>query len=210
MKILPRLLAILAAFAFAPPSFPATLVRDLGEGLTYYRVHELPQDQPAPVSGRPGACVLDLRYAKADEPDAGVLKAWVLFNVSAHKPIFVLENAQTDPSLLATLQARGPPGLIILAPASAKIGADIVVMVSPAGDRQAYDALEKGAAVTSLLSDYPDKPRVDEAYLEKEHIADSESPEQPTDKPPPPLPLVDAMLQRAVQLHRGLVALKKT
>jgi hypothetical protein len=210
MKILPPFLSALAALASAPAAFPTTLVRDLGEGLTYYRVHELPQDQPAPVSGRPGACILDLRYAKADEPDAGVLKAWVLFNVSVHKPIFVLENAQTDPALLATLQARGPAGLIILSPASAKIGADIEVAVSAADDRQAYDALEKGAAVTSLLSDYPDKPRVDEAYLEKEHIADSDSPELPTDKPAPPRPRVDALLQRAVQLHRGLVALKKT
>jgi hypothetical protein len=81
--------------------------------------------------------------------------------------------------------------------------------VSPEDDRRAYDALEKGADVQSLLSDYPAKPRIDEAYLEKEHIADSDSPEIPTDKPLPARPLVDAMLQRAVQLHRGLLALKR-
>jgi hypothetical protein len=82
--------------------------------------------------------------------------------------------------------------------------------VAPEDDRKAYDALEKGADVRSLLSDYPDKPRIDEAYLEKEHIADSEAPEVPTDKPLPPRPTVDALLQRAVQLHRGLLALKRT
>jgi hypothetical protein len=210
VKISNRLFSVLVACAAAPAAWPATLVRDLGQGLTYYRVHQLPQDQPAPASGRPGACVLDLRYAKSDEPDATVLKDWVMFNVSARKPIFILENAQTDPALLAVLPARGPVGLIILAPGSAKIGPDITVSVAPEADRQAYDALERGADVSSLLADYPDKPRVDEAYLEKEHIPDSESPDLPTDKPLPPRPLVDAMLQRAVQLHRGLVALKKT
>jgi hypothetical protein len=205
-RLLSTALAACAAAAACPA---ATLVRDLGQGLTYYRVHEIPADQPSPISGRPGACVLDLRFAKSDETGASVLKDWVMFNVSAKAPIFVLENSQTDPALLAVLPAKGPPGLIVLAPVSARIGPQIAVQVSPEDDRKAYDALEKGADVQSLLSDYPDKPRIDEAYLEKEHIADSDSPDIPTDKPLPPRPLVDAMLQRAVQLHRGLLALKK-
>ena len=199
----------LAAAAAGSAVHAATLVRDLGQGLAYYRVHDIPQDQPAPASGRPGACVLDLRFAKADETGASVLKDWVMFNVSARTPIFVLENAQTDPALLAVLPAKGPVGLVVLAPESARIGPAIAVKVAPEDDRKAYDALEKGADVKSLLSDYPDKPRIDEAYLEKEHIADSDAPDLPTDKPLPPRPLVDAMLQRAVQLHRGLLALKK-
>jgi hypothetical protein len=210
VKPSPRLLAAVAGACAAALAAPAaTLVRDLGQGLTYYRIHEIPQDQPAPLSGRPGACVLDLRFAKSDELGASALKAWVMFNVSAHSPIFILENAQTDPALLAVLPAKGPPGLIVLAPLSARIAPEIAVIVSPADDRKAYEALEKGADVQSLLNDYPDKPRIDEAYLEKEHIADSDSPEVPTDKPMPPRPLVDAMLQRAVQLYRGLLALKK-
>ncbi len=204
-----RLLFLFAACAAAPGAVAATLVRDLGQGLTYYRVHEIPQDQPAPISGRPGACILDVRFAKADELGASALRAWVMFNVSAHAPIFILENSQTDPALLAVFPTRGPAGLIVLAPESARIGPQIAVKVAPEDDRKAYDALEKGAAIESLLSDYPDKPRVDEAYLEKEHIADSEAPDLPTDKPSPPRPMVDSMLQRAVQLHRGLLALKK-
>jgi hypothetical protein len=187
----------------------ATLVRDLGQGLTYYRVHELPLDMPAPTSGKPGPCILDIRYAKSDEGSAGALRAWVMFNASARAPVFVLENAQTDPALLAALPAKGPPGFVVLAPASAQMAPLISVNVSPEADRRAYDALEKGSDVQSLLSDYPDKPRIDEAYLEKEHIADSDAPDVISDKPPPPRPLVDAMLQRAVQLHRGLLALKK-
>jgi hypothetical protein len=209
VKLSSRLPAVLAACVLAHASVAATLVRDLGQGLTYYRVHEIPQDQPAPSGGRPGACVLDLRFARADELGASALKAWVRFNVSTHAPIFVLENSATDPALLAVFPAGGPAGLVVLAPASARIAPQIAVIVSPEDDRKAYDALEKGADVQSLLSDYPDKPRIDEAYLEKEHIADSEAPDLPADKPAPPRPLVDSMLQRAVQLHRGLLALKK-
>ena len=204
----PRALA-LCLFACLPVgSARASIVRDLGSGLTYYRVHQLPQDQPSPPSGRPGACILDLRYAKSDEASAAALRAWIKFNVSVHAPVFVLENAATDPALLAAVPGGGQPGLIILAPIGDKIGPDIAVRVGPREDRKAYDALDKGADVKSLLSDYPDKPRIDEAYLEKEHIPDSESPEVPTDKLPL-RPLIDPMLQRAVQLHRGLVALKR-
>ena len=211
MTSLPRLLALLAAAAALAPAAPAAaLVRDLGQGLVYYRVHELPEDLPStPITGRPGACVLDLRFAKAGESEAATLRAWIKFNVSTRTPIFVLENAVTAPSLLAAVPGNGPPGLIVLAPAAARASPDIAVRVSAEDDRLAYDALESGAPVESLLRDFPDKPRIDEAYLEKEHISDSDAPDLPTDKPLPPRPLVDAMLQRAVQLHRGLLALKK-
>jgi hypothetical protein len=198
---------LLAAACLAPALPGATLVRDLGKGLTYYRVHELPNDQPSPQSGRPGACIVDLRFAKSDEASASTLRAWIKFNVSVRAPIFVLENAHTDPSLLAAVTGSGQPGLVLLAPATDKVAPDITVHVSPAEDRRAYDALEKGAEVGTLLSDYPDKPRIDEAYLEKEHIADSEAPDVPADKAAPPL--TDRILQRAVQLHRGLLALKR-
>jgi hypothetical protein len=205
-----RLLASCLGLAALPAlGTAATLVRDLGEGLTFYRVHELPADQPSPLSGRPGACVLDLRYAKSDMPSALTLKAWIKFNVTPHTPVFVLENAETDPTLLAALSGGGQTGILVIAPISKSVSPDIAIHVSGADDRKAYDALEKGADVRSLLSDYPDKPRVDEAYLEKEHIADSEAPDSVSDKPDPPKPMIDAVLQRAVQLHRGLIALRK-
>jgi hypothetical protein len=205
-----RLISCLLIAALLTPALrAATLPRDLGKGLTYYRVHELPADQPSPLAGRPGACIIDLRYAKADEASAATLRAWIKFNVSVRAPIFVLENAQTDPSLLAAIPGSGQPGLVVLAPFTDRVAPDVAVHVSPADDRRAYEALEKGADVGSLLSDYPDKPRVDEAYLEKEHIADSEAPDVPSEKAAPPLPLTDPLLQRAVQLHRGLLALKR-
>jgi hypothetical protein len=204
-----RLLAAAAALALATAAPAAALVRDLGQGLSYYRVHELPSDLPSPPSGRPGACVLDLRFAKADELAASALRAWVRFNVSPHTPVFIIENASTSPSLIAALAGGGPPGLVVLAPASATLNPDIAVPVAGEKDLRAYDALEKGAPVQSLLSDNPDKARIDEAYLDKEHIPDGEAPDAAAGKPSPPGPLVDAMLQRAVQLYRGLIALKR-
>jgi hypothetical protein len=203
----PRGLLLLAAAlgACAGAASAATLVRDLGQGLFLYRVHELPADLPSPGTARPGPCVVDLRFAKADDDGASVLRAWIKVNASARTPIFVLENSQTSPSLLARM-SRVAAGVIVLAPESASLGTDIAVQVAPEVDRRSYDALEKGASIDSLLADYPDKPRVDEAYLEKEHLADSESPDAAADKP---RPLVDSMLQRAVQLHRGLAALKR-
>jgi hypothetical protein len=205
-----RMLAFVAVTScgIAPASSAATLVRDLGQGLSYYRVHQLPEDLPSPASGSPGPCVLDLRFGRADESSASALRAWFRFNASARTPILVLENGATSPSLLACVP-MGSGGIIVLAPESAKLGADIAVRVAPAADRIAYDALEKGASVDSLLRDFPEKPRVDEAYLDKEHLSDSEAPEVPTEKPKIPPPLVDAMLQRAVQIHRGLIALKR-
>jgi hypothetical protein len=199
----------LAAFLAPTLLCAATLVRDLGQGLTYYRVHELPADQPSPLTGRPGACVLDLRYAKSDAPSAVTLRDWIKFNVTQHTPVFVLENAETDTALLAALPGGGQAGILVLAPISKSVFPDIAVHVTGAQDRKAYDALEKGADIKSLLSDDPEKPRVDEAYLEKEHIADSDAPETASDKPAPARPLTDPVLQRAVQLHRGLLALKK-
>jgi hypothetical protein len=202
-----RLLATIVLLAAGARGSAATLERDLGQGLSLFRVHVLPDDLPTPA-GRPGACVLDLRYAKASDTSPSALRAWIKFNASSRTPIFVVENAQTSPSILACVP-MGVSGLIILAPESDRLGADFQVRVTQDGDRRAYDALEKGAPVESLLHDFPGKPRVDEAYLDKEHISDGDAPEVPADAPVVSPPLVDALLQRAVQLHRGLIALKK-
>ena len=202
------LFAILAAAALAGPAPAAPAARDLGFGLLYYRVHELPADLPSSAHGRSGPCVLDLRFARSDEASCAALGAWIRFNASARTPVFVLENSGTSPSLAAAVPA-GTPGLVVLAPKAARLGQDVPVNVEPDTDRRAYDAAEKGAALETLIRDYPEKPRLDEAYLEKEHLSDSGVPESASDTPGPPMPLVDSVLQRAVQLHRGLLALRR-
>lgn len=200
--------ALAAGVALVQAAAAATPARDLGQGLSYYRVHVLPDDLPSNPAGKPGACIVDLRFAKSDESAASALKAWIKFNASARTPVFVLENSETVPSILAAVP-EGTGGLVVLAPESDKLGPDVAVRVSPDLDRRAYDALEKGAQVETLLSDYPAKQRIDEEYLEKEHLSDSDAQESGSDKPSPPGPLVDLMLQRAIQLHRGLLALRK-
>ena len=205
-RLLTCALIVASAPAQAAPVIPPA--RDLGQGLLYYRVHLLPDDLPPGPAGKPGACVLDLRFAKSDESAASALKAWIRFNASAHSPVFVLENSETVPSILAAVP-QGTSGLVVLAPESAKLGPDVTVRVEAELDRRAYQALEKGAPVESLLKDYPAKPRIDEEYLQKEHLPDSGAPEAAGDKHSPPGPLIDAMLQRAVQLHRGLLALRR-
>jgi hypothetical protein len=187
----------------------ASIPQDLGQGLTYYRVHELPADLPNPPAGRPGACVVDLRFVKAADSAVAALQAWLKFNASARAPIFVLENGSTGPNLVAAVTPGGPPGLFVVAPDAEGLHPDFAVRVRAETDAKAYKALDSGATLQALLKDNPEKLRVDEAYLEKEHLSDGEAPDAATEQPAPASPLIDLVLQRAVQVDRGLVALKR-
>ena len=107
-------------------------------------------------------------------------------------------------------------GVVTLAPRG-RSSADISVHLSAADDRRAYDALEHGTALADLLTSEPHKERHDEAALVRDRTApvaeDAPSAEDPAPDAsapaaaaPPPL---DLLLQRAVQLHRALRALKR-
>ena len=210
-------LLLSAAHAAAP------LDRDLGQGLTYFRLHELPGDLPTSESARKQPCVLDLRYLQGDASVATALQAWLKFHATARTPVLLLANAETSTALIASLSPRDPRSSVIVIGAVAKdFHPDIAVAVSADDERRAYDALDQNVPLASLLTDNPNKPRNDEARLAKEHspeplppisdelIDDTFAPT--SEKPPapkPPAPLIDAVLQRAVHLHRALVALKK-
>jgi len=210
MKPPARLLAFAAAACALAGAAPAAApARDLGLGLSYYRLHDVPADLPAPAAARGGPCVLDVRFAKSAGAGAAALRAWVQAHASARAPVFVLENEGTSHELRAALGGSAAAGLIVLAPAAEGLAADITVQVSADDDRRAYELAEKGASLDSLLADNPEKPRVDEEYLEKEHLSDADAPDAAAGRPSPPSPPTDPLLQRAVQLHRGLVALKK-
>ncbi|HZZ58880.1 MAG TPA: hypothetical protein VFE31_13690 [Opitutaceae bacterium] len=193
----------------------APLQRDLGEGLIYFRVHHLPSDLPADSALKARPCVLDLRYVKGDAAMAAVLRNWLKGHAAVSHPILLLANADTSAALLTPLaSADAVPGVVIIAPQSATFAADISVPDSPRRERRAYDALEQGTPVEKLLDDNPPKARNDEARLDRDHISDEEMEAEtddapPSDAPAPPRPLVDAELQRAVQLHRALLALKR-
>ncbi|HEY3755168.1 MAG TPA: hypothetical protein VGL42_03360 [Opitutaceae bacterium] len=193
----------------------APLQKDLGQGLVYFRMHQLPGDLPANPGAKGRPCVLDLRYVKGTAAAAADLKAWLASHATIKTPVLLLANADTSPALLAPLAAaQSIPGLVIIAPETVKFPADIAVDVSPRRERKAYDALEEGTPVEKLLNDNPPKERNDEARLARDHISDEEMEAEtesanPTDAPAPPRPLIDAELQRAVQLHRALLALKQ-
>jgi hypothetical protein len=223
------LLLFLSPSVRAESAAPATalaapLVRSLGRNLVYLRVHTLPDDLPASVSspGHPVSLVVDLRFVQASDKAAGAFSAWLKFQAKPATPVIVLINAQTSPALLAPLDdAVSPAGVVSIGPASAALKPDIALALSADADRLAYDALEHGTPIEELITPKLDKARHDEATMSKERAAgvtseeDSDSDfieETPTPvKPAEPMAHApfDAVLQRALQLHRALLALRK-
>ena len=212
-----RLLLCGLVLALAAPGLRAApLERDLGRGLEYFRVHRLPGDLPADAAVGDHPVVLDIRYVPGDARDGRDLLAWLRRHAAIRHPVFLLANPETGPSLLAPLDSPDAViGLIILGPAAPDFSPDIALHVSPAVERRAYEALEHGASVRSLTVDIPVKSRQDEAMLDREHLPDSALPDledeadQAGPAPSGPPPLIDAVLQRAIQLDRGLIALRR-
>lgn len=211
---------VISTAAHLPAVHAAAATRDLGEGLAFYRAETLPADLPV-QEVRKKPCVLDLRYAQGDAAAAVVLDSWLKFNASPRTPVFLLVNAGTDAALLAPLAARLPaPGLVVIGTQPASIPLDIPIKIAPADERKAYEALRNGVTIESLLNDSPEKTRNDEARLAKDRQGANPDLSQPSDDPLDDTaaektaktkapPLIDIALQRAVQLHRTLKALKR-
>jgi hypothetical protein len=162
--------------------------------------------------------VLDIRYVQGGADDAGVLLAWLKFHAGPRTPVFLLANAATSPALLAPLDSPDAvAGLVILGSAAPRFSPDIALKVTPERERRAYEALEKGTPVDSLIVEVLKKPRVDEEKLTREHLSDSAVADDDSDSDEPAAPqpgeahpqLIDPVLQRAVQLDRALLALKR-
>lgn len=208
MKRLPAFLLFLVAAAAASA---APLARDLGRNLAFLRVHSLPADFPSPTAARNQPCVLDLRYARVDDASAAALWNWIRSRATARTPVFILANAATDRNLLAATSPAAISHVLVIGTTAGGFTPDIAVPSSPEAERRAYDALENGADVATLLVENGDKARNDEASLSRDRSTEPAEPAagaddaRPRTTPPP----VDAALQRAVHLHRALVALKK-
>lgn len=211
--------ALLVFLLLAVSARAATLERNLGLGLVYYRVHHLPADlpaDPAPAK-KPPAIILDLRYSDSNAAGAFALDAWLKLHAGATSPVLLLINRATPRMLTRMLAARdSAAGLVAIGTASPDFDPDLVLPVAPEAERAAYDALEHGTSVESLINDTPDKVRHDEAELAEsrrnpapaDDSDDFAAPSAPTAAPAAP-PLIDRPLQRAVQLHRSLLALRK-
>lgn len=186
--------------------------RDLGEGLVYFRVHQLPADLPPPESGRVPPCVVDLRYVRTDSAGAAAFGFWVGGRATLRSPVLVLVNRQTDAALLASARAHATAGGVLLVGIPGRnFQPDVAVTAAEETEQLAYDAFEQGATIASLLTDFPGKIRYDENSLGKERSAEPALPEPGTEAAASlrPATVVDPVLQRAVHLHRALVALKK-
>lgn len=211
------LFALLIASPGARAQAPATNAaqgseRDLGLGLAYHRIHQLPADLPAAEGAKAPPCVVDLRYVRTNAAGARAFFAWLASRASPHTPVFVLANADTDADLLAA--RRGHPvaaGVMWLGIAAKNFQPDVAVQASAENERSAYDAFEKGATMASLLTDNPGKIRYDETSLGKDRRPEPAPPAagDAAAKEAPALPPTDAVLQRAVHVHRGLLALRK-
>ena len=183
----------------------APVERDLGEGLVYVRVHRLPADLPAKPPGRVAPCVIDLRYVEAAEDAAAAFSAWLKFRASPRTPVFVLANGDTAAPLLKLLaQGERGAGVVLIGIESERFRPDVPVKSTSADERRAFDALEQGATVIALLADQPNKARHDEASLTRDRPTDPLAADEK-----PATALIDLTLQRAVHLHRALVAMKK-
>ncbi|MFA6286350.1 MAG: hypothetical protein WC661_03130 [Opitutaceae bacterium] len=202
---------------------PAGRTEDLGQGLTYVRPANNNAESLALLKAvTAGPAVLDLRYFSAGENAAGWIAAIKSF-ATPKRICLVLVSPETTPELLSGL-APGAPGCVMIGRTSPALNVAISVDTPADTDRKAWDAIVQGAVLEKLITATLDKPRYDEAVLAKEHAADingddsepkdAAAPDSPkkTDDPKAPAkpkPLVDAVLQRAVQIDRGLLALRR-
>jgi len=181
--------------------------RDLGQGLAYFRLHSLPADLPPPESGRVPPCVVDLRYLRTEPAGVTAFTAWIRGRASERTPVFILANAETERALLDSGVVTG--SVLTIGIPRDGFQPDVPVSATPQDERRAYDAFESGATISSLVTDNPGKDRYDETSLGKDRRAES-TPRRAADglpkdtATPPP---IDAVMQRAVHLHRGLLAL---
>ena len=202
-----------------PVLAPATELTDLGQGLSYLRIGSLAASDAAlreAVSGT-GPLVLDLRYTTGSDDALATLRA-ALTGHPATAPLFILISPATSPAIAQAITAS-PAAVLTLGLAGSRPTPKVVVQSDPATDRRAYDALATGTPVATLISGKIEKEHFDEATLVKEFKngnPDAEPPPTPdptapkaNDTAPKDTPLEDHVLQRAVHLHRAMIALRR-
>jgi hypothetical protein len=214
---------LLCGLPLAVSTFMAGAPVDLGDHLIYVRLHGRPDDVAALAAAwEKPALIVDLRYPAAEA--AQFLPA-DLPSRPRSAPLFVLVGPGTPSHALTALRERAP-ALITLGLPAPGLAPDIGLTVKPEDDRRAYEALDSGTPVGTLLSEHLSKQRFDEAALLHERAQGPDRSGPPAADPPPAAPKAspapdhpaadvppaepkDVVLQRAVQLHRALLALGK-
>ncbi len=215
LRLLSSVLCLL--FCVLCPPLRAAAPVDLGQGLSYFRVHSLAADskQLDESLAANHTLVLDLRYPTAAKEDTQAFVA-ALARHTGPEPLLILVSPATPPAVSEAIWAA--PGKCVMLGVKGSVPTPQVIVDQAAEtDRQAYDALESGKPLDGLISGKIEKERYDEAALMKDFRSGNTGAEppalpDPTDKPDEakktPPPLVDRVLQRAVNLHRALLAIK--
>ena len=200
---------LLANAATSPALRAAFAARDESAGLVVLGVASAEFTPDVDVPADPA----EERRAYDALENGTALAAWLKFHAAPRSPIFLLANAATSPALRAAFAARDDAaGLVVLGVGSAEFTPDIALPVDPAEERRAYDALETGTALAALIAPPLEKPRYDEAKLVAERLPARDPPpklDPAAPAPSAPPPLTDQVLQRAVHLHRALLALER-
>ena len=204
----------------AKPEKPAADPNDLGQGLRYLRVGNLDAEAATVEAAlsRP-VVILDLRGAIAGEAANARFAAALQQMATPAKPVFVLVGPDTPAALRAAIPDA--PAILTVGAGANGVDARIAVKTDPARDRAACAALAAGAAPAGLIEEKLEKRRFDEARLAHAHAAGGDNSSEESDRPessatsdknppatsPADAPLKDLVLQRAVFLHRALIAL---
>lgn len=196
------------------PADPA----DLGRGLRFLQLAAGTSDSAFAAALAAPALVLDLRLAPA-EPAVDARLHDLLARATAARPLFILLGRETPDTLRVAIPAAAP-GLLTLAAKGSNIAAGVLITVDPTRDRAAAEALATGKPPRELVEERIEKARYDEARLARDHANGHREREEaepapaadPAAKPEGKAataepPLQDLLLQRAVFIHRGLLAL---
>jgi hypothetical protein len=231
MKRFPSFVFLVIFLAISPGS-QAAIEKELGQALAYLRVTDAHDDASLAVDTiqRRPALVLDLRSLPVANGFTEAVQAALAKPPAPHAVRIVLINSTTAPELVAAI-TDALPSVITIGPRSPAIAPDVAVAISDEDDRHAFAALAEGTPLEKLISDAHDKLRYDEARLVQDHAngvtppdsvlpADAEDDSVTTEPPEEKksteakkkaaaAPVTDLVLERAVQLHRSLLALKK-
>jgi hypothetical protein len=207
------------------------ITQDLGKGLSYLRIADLTTELKE-LNGylEKPAVVLDLRNAIGTQESVEQFAKLLDDSPARGKALrIILINPQTAPGLIDAVSADRERQLTI-GPSSPAVHPDVAVKVSAEEDRRAYDAMNAGLSLEKLISNKLEKRRFDEASLARNHSstgpAEPEEGDLETDLPDsipsgqsapnPPTPAKEApaaphdlILERAIQVHRALTALKR-
>ncbi len=178
---------------------------ELAPGLVYLR-------PGTEIALQTGSVVVDLRQAKDDNAARTLLAALEPGNTNPRRIILALVSPETPAGLRR--QVSDLPRSLTIGRAATDFETDIAVSTSAEADRRAVDALVAGTPPGQLVVENAGKTRYDESSLIREYTtgpAPAKDPDHASAKPAEPAEaaVVDAVLQTALHIYRGLIVLKK-